>query len=285
MDDISAIAGLTTSLRAAVEIMKAMDDISDSNLIPTKIFELTREIMSAQACALAVQSEQFDLLQSKRGLEEEIVRLKTWSTEKYRYELKNVGPGAVAYVVKANMQGSEPAHWICANCFQSGKKRFLNESHSDLNFVYHKDFLAAGTGFSRLSRQHFGPLARHGRGSWNVVCGFGVSKLLKLPCETHDLIGVALFDLCAMVVPPPVPRPLRMGMQSGRARRGKPRARRSPHPGGDIAENSGRRHNVLRPEQCGKRRKRSTEFLLFGFQSAVIFLNIFSDLICDPKKF
>jgi hypothetical protein len=138
MDDISAIAGLTASLRAAVEIMKAMNDISDANLIPTKIFELTREIMSAQACALAVQSERFDLLQSKRGLEEETVRLKAWSTEKYRYELKNVGPGAVAYVVKANMQGTEPAHWICANCFQTGKKRFLNESHSDLHFVYHK---------------------------------------------------------------------------------------------------------------------------------------------------
>jgi hypothetical protein len=139
MDDISAIAGLTASLRAAVEIMKAMND-----LIPTKIFELTREIMSAQACALAVQSEQFDLLQSKRDLEEEIVRLKAWRTEKYRYELKNVGPGAVAYVVKSNMQGSEPAHWICANCFQSGKKRFLNESHSDLNFVYHKCQECAG---------------------------------------------------------------------------------------------------------------------------------------------
>src|SRR5580658_2673746 len=121
MDDISAIAGLTTSLRAAVEIMKAMNDISDANLIPTKISELTREIMSAQACALAVQSEQFDLLQSKRGLEEEVVRLKAWSSEKYRYELKNVGPGAIAYVVKANMQapnreaypvGSDPS--ICS---------------------------------------------------------------------------------------------------------------------------------------------------------------------------
>jgi hypothetical protein len=144
MDDTSAIAGLTASLRAAVEIMKAMNDISDANLIPTNISELTREIMSAQACALAVQSEQFDLLQSKRGLEEEMVRLKAWSSEKYRYELKNVGPGAIAYVVKANMQGTEPAHWICANCFQSGKKRFLNESHSDLHFVYHKCQECAG---------------------------------------------------------------------------------------------------------------------------------------------
>jgi hypothetical protein len=57
MDDISAISGLTASLRAAVEIMKAMNDICDANLIPAKIFELTREIMSAQACALSVQSD------------------------------------------------------------------------------------------------------------------------------------------------------------------------------------------------------------------------------------
>jgi hypothetical protein len=138
MDDVSAIAGLVTSLRAAVEITKAMKDIGHANLIPPMIFELTKEIMSAQSFALAVQSEQFQLLQSKRDLEEEMIRHKAWNTEKYRYELRTVGPGAVAYVLKESMRGSEPIHWICANCFQVGKKRFLNESHSDLHHVYHK---------------------------------------------------------------------------------------------------------------------------------------------------
>jgi hypothetical protein len=138
MDDISAIDGLTTSLRAVAEITKVMKDISDASLIQTKIYELTKEILSAQSCALAVQSEQFDLAQSKRDLEEEIVRLKAWNTERYRYQLQSVGPGANAYVVKETMRGSEPVHWICADCFQSGKKRFLNESHFDLHYVYHK---------------------------------------------------------------------------------------------------------------------------------------------------
>ena len=49
-----------------------------------------------------------------------------------------VGPGANAYVLKELMRGSEPIHWICANCFQDGKKRFLSENHSDLHHVYHK---------------------------------------------------------------------------------------------------------------------------------------------------
>ncbi len=138
MNDISAIDGLTTSLRAVAEITKALKDVSDSSAIPTKIYELATEIVSAQSCALAVQSEHFDLAKSKRELEEEIVRLKAWNTERYRYQLQSVGPGASAYVVKDTMRGSEPVHWICADCFQGGKKRFLNESHSDLHHVYHK---------------------------------------------------------------------------------------------------------------------------------------------------
>jgi hypothetical protein len=64
--------------------------------------------------------------------------VKARNTEKYRYELQSVGPGANAYVLKESMRGSEPIHWICANCFQSGKRRFLSENHSDLHYVYHK---------------------------------------------------------------------------------------------------------------------------------------------------
>jgi hypothetical protein len=144
MDGISAFAGLITSLRSAVEITKAIMDIGNTSTLQTKILDLTKEIMSAQSCALATQSAQLELSQSKRGLEDEVAKLKAWNMEKYRYELQTVGSGAVAYVLKQSMRGTEPNHWICANCFQIGKKRFLNESHSDLHFVYHKCQECAG---------------------------------------------------------------------------------------------------------------------------------------------
>jgi len=144
MDDISAFAGLITSLRSAVEITKAIMGIGDTNTLQTKMLDLTKEIMSAQSCALATESAQLELSQSKRELEGELAKLKAWNMEKYRYELQNVGSGAVAYVLKQSMRGSEPIHWICANCFQIGKKRFLNESHSDLHFVYYKCQECAG---------------------------------------------------------------------------------------------------------------------------------------------
>jgi hypothetical protein len=138
VEEISAIDGLTASLKAVVEITKTMKEVRDASLIPAKIHDLVEHIMSAQSYALAVQAEQFDSAQSKSKLEEEIVRLKAWNTERYRYQLQSVGPGANAFVVKDTMRGSEPVHWICADCLQSGKKRFLNESPSDLHHVYHK---------------------------------------------------------------------------------------------------------------------------------------------------
>jgi hypothetical protein len=138
MEEISAVDGLTTSLRAVAEITKDLKEISDTSQLSTKIHELTKQILSAQSYALVVQSEQFALAQSKCKLDEEIIRLKAWNTERYRYQLQSVGPGAIAYVVKETMRGSEPVHWICPDCFQNSKKHFLNESHSDLHHVYFK---------------------------------------------------------------------------------------------------------------------------------------------------
>ena len=71
MVDLSALAGFASSMNAVVNITKAMKDVHDANVIQTKVFELTREIMSAQTCAMAAQAEQAALLQRVRDLEEE----------------------------------------------------------------------------------------------------------------------------------------------------------------------------------------------------------------------
>jgi hypothetical protein len=58
-------------------------------------------------------------------LEKEVARLETWNAEKDRYELKDVGFGSLAYVVKEAMRGAEPPHQICATCYQHGRKSIL----------------------------------------------------------------------------------------------------------------------------------------------------------------
>jgi hypothetical protein len=108
MVDMAAVAGLMTSLRSIVEITKAMKDVSDANMIQTKVFELTREIMAAQACALEAQTAQSELLNRVRDLETEITKLEAWNAEKQRYKLTDLGRGMTTYTPKEGMEGGEP---------------------------------------------------------------------------------------------------------------------------------------------------------------------------------
>ena len=127
MVDISAVAGLATSIRAAVEVTKAMKDIRDANLIQTKVFELTREIMAAQSYALEAVSAQSALLARVRELEEEKAKLEAWESEKKRYKLERLPPGVFVYALKPEMSGGEPSHRICTTCYNRGKKSILQE--------------------------------------------------------------------------------------------------------------------------------------------------------------
>jgi hypothetical protein len=125
MVDISAIAGLMTSMRSVVEITKAMKDVNDANIIQTKVFELTREIMAAQSCAMEAQMAQSALLERVRSLEEEKARLETWNTDKQRYEFREVSTGVFAYTPKSGMEDGQPFHMLCANCYDNGKRSSL----------------------------------------------------------------------------------------------------------------------------------------------------------------
>jgi len=126
------IATTLGSLKAAFEIAKSFIGVRDATIIQSKVFELQREILSAQQSALSAQQAQFSLLEQIRDLEQQITDMKAWETEKERYELTEVAPRVFTYVLKPDMGSAEPPHWICAACYQNGKKSILQgrESHT-----------------------------------------------------------------------------------------------------------------------------------------------------------
>ena len=129
--DMGSISALAASLQSAVEIARVMKGLQDASAIQSKVIELQGVIMSAQANALAAQTDQFALLNRVRDLEQEMAAMGEWHTEKQRYELRQVDRGAFAYVLRSEMQGAEPPHWLCASCFQNSKKRILQYRERD----------------------------------------------------------------------------------------------------------------------------------------------------------
>jgi rubrerythrin len=124
------IATTIGSLKAAFEIVKSFIGVRDATVIQSKIFELQREILSAQQSALSAQQAQFSLLEQIDDLEKQIADMKTWETEKQNYQLTEVAPRVFAYALKPGMGGTEPLHWICAVCYQNGKKSILQGFNS-----------------------------------------------------------------------------------------------------------------------------------------------------------
>ena len=120
-------SGRLSSLNAAKDIAQAMIGLRDSKAIESKLLEFQAELLKANGSALAAQQQQFALLETVRELKEEVARLKDWETEKERYDLQEIPSfhKPFAYALKPEMQGSEPPHYVCANCFYDGKVKIL----------------------------------------------------------------------------------------------------------------------------------------------------------------
>lgn len=114
-------AGLS-ALKAAFDIAKGLKDIDDATRRNGAVIELQEKMLAAQAA-------QAELLDSVRALEAEVARLKAWDAEKERYELKPIGPGTVAYILKPEARGAETPHWLCPNCYAKGQKAFLQSTN------------------------------------------------------------------------------------------------------------------------------------------------------------
>ena len=123
--DMGSIAAVGTSLQSAGEIIKAMVGLRDGAMIQAKVIELQAVILSAQGAALAANANQFTLLERVRELEKEIADMKAWDTEKQKYHLKEISPGVLAYVLKADAEPTSPGHWLCTTCYEQRRKSIL----------------------------------------------------------------------------------------------------------------------------------------------------------------
>ncbi len=153
MADMALIQGAITGLKTAADIAKSFLELKSIADVQGKVIELQSAILSAQTSALAAQSEQSAMLHRTRELETEIADVKAWKETKERYELINPYAGFFTYALKAKSQPTEPAHWICAKCYEDGRKSILHIEKEDIGRKY---FLACPCCKTRIQTGHSG---------------------------------------------------------------------------------------------------------------------------------
>jgi rubrerythrin len=122
---VAEIAAAVTGIRSALDISKAMIGLRDAEAFRAKSIELQSIVLEALEKAIEARESYAEQADHIRALEAEVTQLKAWDTEKPRYQMEQVWPGATTYVLKEDAKGTEPFHWLCANCYQNGKKSVL----------------------------------------------------------------------------------------------------------------------------------------------------------------
>jgi hypothetical protein len=123
MVDMAIIGGISNSLNIALNISKAMLSIRDQAMIQEKVVELTSQIIAAQQGAITAGVAQSALTDRIRALEDQIIKMETWKTEKERYKLKDIEVSSFVYALKHTMSNGEPPHWICTNATRMPRNR------------------------------------------------------------------------------------------------------------------------------------------------------------------
>lgn len=116
---------IMSPLNAAGQTLEKLIETRDLVKFGDTFRKLLAEVLSAQRGALTANANELALLQRIGELEKEITRFETWEREKTRYERRNVGYSAFAYVLKKSERGTETPHWTCTNCYENGKIKTL----------------------------------------------------------------------------------------------------------------------------------------------------------------
>jgi|GEM_PF-1685128 len=122
---VDAIVGL---LQAAAGIGKVAVDLTsatDATKRQGQLMEFQQALIGLNSMVASVQQQNATLLHQKNDLESQLKQMKDWEAEKQRYQLVSPFRGVPVFALKEAMSNGEHAHYLCANCFQNGKRSFL----------------------------------------------------------------------------------------------------------------------------------------------------------------
>ncbi len=121
MDVTAALSTIT----ALGELTKLIVSGKIDAEVKSKAAELNNSILSLQGTMFSLQSQNQELLQAKHNLENKLVDISNWNKEASRYQLYELCPGVLVYALKENESSTEPAHYICPNCYEENRKSIL----------------------------------------------------------------------------------------------------------------------------------------------------------------
>ena len=109
-----------------INLVQSLSEVFKNFSLPDKEVSKTQGIISELLGEISLlQAKHSAAMQEVADLKQKVIELEGWEVEKQRYEL--VKPfGSPVFALKEELVNKpEPAHYICPQCYQKGKKSFF----------------------------------------------------------------------------------------------------------------------------------------------------------------
>lgn len=129
---LDILSGALASAKAAGDIGKSLLTLRDEEKIRASVYELRSSLMELQQHVLDAKEEQLRLLNRIAELETRLADKAAQEEQRARYQLHRFEGGGFAYVLRPELQGDEPEHYLCSNCYAHGQYIILQPAGSNL---------------------------------------------------------------------------------------------------------------------------------------------------------
>jgi hypothetical protein len=154
---LTTLGGLA---KIAGDMAAAKDEVERNKLL----IEFQKSVIAANFQVATLQQDVSTLKGTIEDLKRETMRQEDWERESKRYALYDPGFGVAVRALKESMSNGEPPHYLCANCFNDGKKTVLYFGHIAGNRNHHDEALfckscktESPTGYSGGSKPKYPP--------------------------------------------------------------------------------------------------------------------------------
>lgn len=133
---IPEFMAVANGIKTASDMLKGMADLKTFNDVTAILAKVNFDLIAAQSATLQLQADKAALGEELKTakermveLDQEVERLKVFINDRANYRLKEVAAGAFAYASQPLCDAVEgetdPAHWLCCQCYGQGFKSIL----------------------------------------------------------------------------------------------------------------------------------------------------------------
>lgn len=135
--DISMFTAVAQGIGQALKGAKALHELKVDADVDARVSALVANLGDLAGKFLEAQTAHIASQEKAQQLEKRLRELDQFETERQRYALKEVAPGAFAYELRAECQGEEPIHRLCAACCAKKVKQILQFARYERTFAVH----------------------------------------------------------------------------------------------------------------------------------------------------